>query len=497
MFEDAGHEVGVGVHYDDGVAVPARRLLLELVREKVVHEGGLAHARACDVEVVAAQQVVREAYLPLRPSRGIPHQRAAPDALRRGAERPCAGALHKGRLVSCSRRVPQGGHFADAQDAAPPEQAGACRMQHVGIGNDRSHLPHPETRPGGVVVVAVGRHHRFKQVGGPLLPRGGGQHCDDPDLGVEGDAGDLLAYQEGVVDGRTLEEARLHPARRDEARSDAESQQGGLPRLVRLHPLIRLEGDQRADAKDGHAETARGLRSSGLRGIRGLWRPGCGTFVDEALVVLRPSGAEGTQQQAGDDALSVAQVGERAEQGYEGVGAGVGQVGVPEGAQGHVFGTRRAQDHRPRLLAAFDAQRVLPRRDLVDARLGIVGRDLAPDHLSLLAAGHEGDSPGVARELEGEGLRYGDGGKEVLDAEERALAGARRRHRQQHRRGWCGGKGLAFGPELHGCPPFLRCVDSLVPSGPPLDDVGLLRRGLHADGEAPAAREQEAVAPGA
>ena len=35
-----------------------------------------------------------------------------------------------------------------------------------------------------------------------------------------------------------------------------------------------------------------------------------------------------------------------------------------------------------------------------------------------------------------------------------------------------------------------------MPAGPPLDDVGLLRCGLDADGEAPAACEQEAVAPG-
>ena len=39
VFEDAGHQVGVGVDDHDGVSVPARRLLLHLVRDDVVHQG--------------------------------------------------------------------------------------------------------------------------------------------------------------------------------------------------------------------------------------------------------------------------------------------------------------------------------------------------------------------------------------------------------------------------------------------------------------------------
>ena len=39
VFEDALHEVGVGVHDHDGVAVPARRLLRHLVPDDMVHEG--------------------------------------------------------------------------------------------------------------------------------------------------------------------------------------------------------------------------------------------------------------------------------------------------------------------------------------------------------------------------------------------------------------------------------------------------------------------------
>ena len=106
VFEDSGHEVGVGIDDDDGVAVPARRLLRHLVRDDVVHERGLAHAGAGDVEVVTAEQVFGEADLPPRPCGGVAHESAAPGPLRRWAERPCAGPLHQRRLVSRSWWVP-------------------------------------------------------------------------------------------------------------------------------------------------------------------------------------------------------------------------------------------------------------------------------------------------------------------------------------------------------------------------------------------------------
>ena len=116
VFEDAGHQVGVGVDDDDGVRVPALGLLPHLVDDEVVHEGGLAHAGAGDVEVVAAQQVFGEADGPGLARRGVSHQRPSPDALRRRQERPCTGPLHQGRLVAGSGRVPQAGDLADAQD---------------------------------------------------------------------------------------------------------------------------------------------------------------------------------------------------------------------------------------------------------------------------------------------------------------------------------------------------------------------------------------------
>ena len=64
VLEQPAHQVGVGVHDDDGVSVPALGLLPHLVGDDVVHEGGLAHAGAGDVEVVASEQVVGEVDLP-------------------------------------------------------------------------------------------------------------------------------------------------------------------------------------------------------------------------------------------------------------------------------------------------------------------------------------------------------------------------------------------------------------------------------------------------
>ena len=106
----------------------------------------------------------------------------------------------RGRLVARSRRVPQGGDLADSQDAPLAEQAGACRVERLGIGNDGPHAAHLEAGARGVVVVAIGGDHGAEKLPGPLLPGVGGHDGDDLELGVEGDAGDLLAYQDGVLD---------------------------------------------------------------------------------------------------------------------------------------------------------------------------------------------------------------------------------------------------------------------------------------------------------
>ena len=319
MFEDACDQVGVGVYDDDGVRVPARRLLLQLVRDEVVHEGGLAHPGAGDVEVVTPQQVVGESDLPLRSCGGVSHQGPSPDALGRGAERPRAGPLHQGRLVARARRVPEAGDLADAQDAAPPEQAGACRVEHVrvwGNGPDPADL---ESRPGGVVVVAVCGGHRAEKLTGPLRPRLGGQDGHHLKLGVEGDAGDLLPYQDGVLDALAgLLPPPPRPAADDQPQGRDGSQERRLPYLPVLHPQVSLEGGENAYADDGHRDAVH-LEGLGLERVGGLPRLHAGPLVGLVHVALRPVGAEGAQQQPRHHALPLLEGRERAHQGDEGV----------------------------------------------------------------------------------------------------------------------------------------------------------------------------------
>ena len=99
LFQQAGHQVGVGVDDDDGVDVPARCFFLELVGDDVVHQGGLAHAGAGHVEVVAAaQQVLGKMHLTVLSRRGPAHRGAALHPPGRGEER--AGAERSSRGVS-------------------------------------------------------------------------------------------------------------------------------------------------------------------------------------------------------------------------------------------------------------------------------------------------------------------------------------------------------------------------------------------------------------
>ena len=149
-------------------------------------------------------------------------------------------------------------------------------------------------------------------------------------------------------------------------------------------------------------------------------------------VGLRPVGTEGAQQQPRHDALSGAQGRQSAQEGDEWVRAGVEQVVVPEGAQGRVVGAVGPQRHAPRLLSPARAQGVFVRRHLVDAGLGVVGRDLLAHHLAVEAADHQGHAFDVARQLQGEGLGNRDGLEQVLHSQEGALSRAGRRHRQQH-----------------------------------------------------------------
>ena len=125
VLQQAAHQVGVGIDDDDGVSVPARSLLLELVADDVVHQCGLAHAGAGDVEVVSSQQVGGEVNLPGRSGGGVADVGAAADAAGGGQQHLRPGAGHQGRLVTRSGRVPQAGRLADAHDAALAEESGA------------------------------------------------------------------------------------------------------------------------------------------------------------------------------------------------------------------------------------------------------------------------------------------------------------------------------------------------------------------------------------
>ena len=71
------------------MASPSRpgRLLPQLVGDDVVHEGGLAHARAGHVELVAAQDVAGEADGTRPARRRLTHERALAHVPRGGKER--------------------------------------------------------------------------------------------------------------------------------------------------------------------------------------------------------------------------------------------------------------------------------------------------------------------------------------------------------------------------------------------------------------------------
>ena len=98
-------------------------------------------------------------------------------------------------------------------------------MHHRRVGNDGPHPAHLEARPGGMVVVPVGRRDRaeqFPRALSTLLRLALGKDGDDLYLGVEGDAGDLLLDQERVVDaGPCLLDAPPGPSRHRQGREDA------------------------------------------------------------------------------------------------------------------------------------------------------------------------------------------------------------------------------------------------------------------------------------
>ncbi len=178
---------------------PAFGLFPELVGDDVVHQGGLAHAGAGHVEVVAAQQVLGETDGLADPRGSVSHQRPAAHAPGRGQQRPGAGAFQERRLIPLAGRVPQGGHLADARDAAPAEESRTGGVE-VHQGDQGADLARPEPGPGGVIEVAVGGGHWLQDFPGPLLPHAVGQDGDDLELALERDAAHLLLDQQRVVD---------------------------------------------------------------------------------------------------------------------------------------------------------------------------------------------------------------------------------------------------------------------------------------------------------
>ena len=220
------------------------------------------------------------------------------------------------------------------------------------------------------------------------------------------------------------------PAAGGQPQGRARPQERRLPYLAVLHPQVALQRGQRAQAEHGHRHAVH-LEGLGLEGVGRLPRLHARPLVGLLHVGLRPVGAEGAQHQPRHHPLPLVQLGESAHQGYQGVRAGVEQVVVAEGAQGHVLGAIGPQGHAPRLLPLFEAQGVVLLVHPPYAGLGIVGGELAAHHRSVQAAGHEGHAVHVGGQLQGEGLRHRDGLEQVLDAQQGALPGAGRRHRQQ------------------------------------------------------------------
>ncbi len=192
-------------------------------------------------------------------------------------------------------------------------------MEHRGVGHGGPHPAHVEASPGGVVVVAVGRRHRSEKLSGALLPGVGGQDRRHLNLGVEGDAGDLLLDEEGVVHPLSgLLETVPEPAPGGQGGDDADAHEHGLPGLPRLHPQVAPQRGQGRHSQDGHGHAV-GLEGLGLVGVGGVPAVVHRPLVGLLQMGLRPLGSQGAQQQPSHDALPLVQVGQRAQQGDEGV----------------------------------------------------------------------------------------------------------------------------------------------------------------------------------
>ena len=194
-----------------------------------------------------------------------------------------------------------------------------------------------------MTVCRLDRSEQFLRAVTSLLRFALGHDGHDLYLCLERYAGDLLLDEERIEDaGACLPDAPPGPPRNRQEGGDAHSQKYGLPHLPGAEPQVASETDQGRDSQDGHGRHVR-LVVANLIGVGRVARLGHGALVRLFEVALRPVGAEGVQHQPRHDALVLLQVGQRAEQGDDGVGAGVEEVIVPEGAQRHVVGTARPQ----------------------------------------------------------------------------------------------------------------------------------------------------------
>ena len=215
--------------------------------------------------------------------------------------------------------MPEAGRLPHAHDAALTEESWAGGVEHRGVGHGGPQAARLQVRPCGVVVVAVGRRNRLKQLLRPVGPGVLGQDGRHLNLGVEGDAGDLLLDEQGVEDPLSgLLDAVPEPAACGQGCGDADAHEHGLPGLPRLHPQVAPQGDQCRHPQDGHRHAVR-LERLGLEGVGGVSPVLHGPLVGLLQVRLRPVGSQGAQHQPRHDALPLVQVGERAHEGDEGV----------------------------------------------------------------------------------------------------------------------------------------------------------------------------------
>ena len=274
--QDVRHQVGVGVYDDDGVVVPPGSLLQQQVLHDVQHQGGLAHAGAGHVEVVAVEGVLLEVDF-LGPAAGrVSHVGSAGPGPGRWMQHPGTGAGYPGQLVSPAQGMPQGSQLPRSQDVAGLQHTPRW-WEWLGGGNRGPRLPGLEAGPGGVVVTLVGQGGVAQQFPGPVLAAVLGEDGDDLQLGLVGDARSLLLNQQRVpvlAPGEGLPYAPPGPARQGQRRRRAQAQQHRLPGLAVLNPEVAPESHEGHHPQHGQGHPVLGVDLGlGVLGVVGRVGP--------------------------------------------------------------------------------------------------------------------------------------------------------------------------------------------------------------------------------